>query len=235
MTIAIVGREEELASIERFLVEPRPGLSAFVLEGQAGVGKSTLWAASLERAKALGYLVLSARPAEAEQGLAHAGLADLFEGVLDEVLPHLSTTRRRALEIVLLVDDEPDGAVVDSRSIGTAVRGALEFLSTTQPLVVAIDDVQWLDASSTAALAFALHRLGAEELLDEAMRMREIADALGDKSMLKHVDALATRLLVTAGRLDDARAGYEAAIEHWRDGDEMFISMLLWSLALVEL
>ena len=77
--------------------------------------------------------------------------------------------------------------------------------------------------------------VGAKELPDEAARMREIADKLGDQSMLKHVDELATRLLVNAGRLDDARAGYEAAIERWCDRDEVFTSVLKWSLAWVEL
>ena len=84
-------------------------------------------------------------------------LGDLFEGVLDDVLPAPSPPRRRALEIALLVEDEPDG--FDARTLGVAVRNALEALAGQARVVVAIDDVQWLDPSSASALAFALRRM----------------------------------------------------------------------------
>ena len=106
-----------------------------------------------------GLRVLTSRPSEAERGLAHAGLGDLFEDVLDDVLPSLAPPRRRALEVALLVEDAPEDPV-DHRALAVAVRGALEALSEREPVVVAVDDVQWLDPSSARALAFALRRLG---------------------------------------------------------------------------
>jgi hypothetical protein len=102
---------------------------------------------------------VSSRPAEAERGLAHVGLDDLFEGVLDAVLPRLPPPRRRALEVALLLEDaRVDEA--DARAVGIATRSALELLAADGPLVVAIDDLQWFDAASGDALAFALRRLG---------------------------------------------------------------------------
>ena len=89
-----------LAFVDR-LIE---GSAALVLEGEAGIGKSTLWQAGVQAARERGIRVLVARPAEAERGLAHAGLGDLFEGVLESVLPVLPAPRRRALEIALLVE-----------------------------------------------------------------------------------------------------------------------------------
>jgi DNA-binding CsgD family transcriptional regulator len=157
MAVAIVGREEELDALHAFLERRSDGLVALALEGEAGIGKSTLWRAALEAAAARGVRVLATRPAEAERGLAHAALGDLLEDALEEVLPALSPPRRRALELALLLDDEPD-AQVDSRALGVAVRSALEALAA-DGLVLAIDDLQWLDASSAAALAFALRRL----------------------------------------------------------------------------
>ena len=85
MTSEIVGREEELAAVDAFLDAPRDRPAALVLEGSAGIGKSTLWLAALEKARARGLGVLSTRPAEAEQDLAFAGLGDLLEDVLEEV------------------------------------------------------------------------------------------------------------------------------------------------------
>jgi DNA-binding CsgD family transcriptional regulator len=159
MRFEIVGREEELASIHAFLDQGEGGPAALVLEGEAGVGKSTLWLAGVEHARAAGVRVLSTRPAQAEARLGHSGLGDLLEDVLDEVLPALEAPRRRALEVALLLED-PDDDPVDARALAVAVRGSLQRLGEQGRLLIAIDDVPWLDASSSSALAFALRRLG---------------------------------------------------------------------------
>jgi predicted ATPase len=163
---AVVGREEELRSLREFL-DGRPagtGPNAFVWEGEAGIGKSTLWLAAVEAASERGLRVLASRPGEAERELAHAGLGDLFDGALDDVLPELPAPRRRALEVALLVGDAA-GAPVDARALGVAVRSSLQLLAADEPVVIAIDDVQWLDASSASALAFALRRLAETDIL----------------------------------------------------------------------
>jgi DNA-binding CsgD family transcriptional regulator len=160
----IVGREEELASLDAFVSEAQGGLAGLVIEGDAGIGKSTLWLAGVEHARAQGLRVLSSRPAEAERGLAHAGLGDLFDDVLDDVLPALSLPRRRALEVALLIE-EASGDPVDRRALAVGVREVLQRLSEREPILIAVDDVQWLDRSSSSALAFALRRLGANRVL----------------------------------------------------------------------
>src|SRR5919108_1846802 len=87
MAYEIVGRDQELASVRAFVDGAGVGPAALVLEGEPGIGKSTLWLAGVERARESGSRILFSRPAEAERGLAHAGLGDLFEGVLEDVLP----------------------------------------------------------------------------------------------------------------------------------------------------
>jgi DNA-binding CsgD family transcriptional regulator len=157
--IEIVGREEELASIETFVAAADEGAAdALVLVGSAGIGKSTLWLAGVGLARTAGLRVLSARPAEGEEGLAYAGLGDLFEDVLADVLPLLSKPRRRALETALLVDDA-EGGKVEDRAVAVATRDALTLAGEDLPLFLAIDDAQWLDAASRSALTFALRRL----------------------------------------------------------------------------
>jgi predicted ATPase len=99
MSSEIVGRDAELETVRAFVERSSGGSHAFVLEGEAGIGKSTIWRAGVEKARDQGLHVLTSRPAEAERGLAHAGLGDLFERVLEDVLPALSTPRRRALEL----------------------------------------------------------------------------------------------------------------------------------------
>src|SRR5437870_8683458 len=187
MAVEVVGRDEELGSLDAFL-DRRPaaeGAIAFVLEGEAGIGKSTLWLAAVTAARERGLLVLSSRPAEAERGLAHAGLGDLFDDVLDDVLPALSMPRRRALEVALLLE-EASGDPVDHRALGVAVRGVLQLLSEREPILIAVDDVQWLDPSSSSALAFALRRLPASHVplllarrLVDRTQPSELEQALG--------------------------------------------------------
>jgi predicted ATPase len=189
----IVSREEELALLHAFIGREREGPAALVLEGEAGIGKSTLWLAGVEHARARGLRVLSSRPAEAERGLAYVGLDDLFEGVLDDVLPRLSAPRRRALEVALLMD-EASGDPVDRRAVAVAVRSVLQLLGETEPLLIAVDDVQWLDPSSSSALAFAVRRLGSTRvLLLLARRLVDVAQPIGPEQALdaEHVQRVA--------------------------------------------
>ena len=72
MAVEVVGRDEDLSSLNAFL-DPRPaaqGPLAIALEGEAGIGKSTLWSAAVDAARERGLRVLSSRPAESERGLA---------------------------------------------------------------------------------------------------------------------------------------------------------------------
>ena len=152
------GRDDELRSLAAFLDRSDGGLGALVLEGEAGIGKSTIWLAGIEAARERGLRVLFARPAEVESGVAYAALGDLLEEALPDVLPDLPAPRRRALETALLIED-PTGEPVDVRTLAVAVRDALDLLAERRPTLIAVDDVQWLDPSSASALGFALRRL----------------------------------------------------------------------------
>ncbi len=165
MAVEVIGRDDDLSSLyaRLDLRGTGQGPAAIALEGEAGIGKSTLWRAAADAARARKLRVLSSRPAESERTLAHAGLGDLFEGALDDILPALPPPRRRALEVALLIEDAT-GRPVDARALGVAVRSALELLAE-DGLVVAIDDLQWLDPSSASALGFALRRLPDADIL----------------------------------------------------------------------
>ncbi len=160
----LFGRDDELRAIHAFLDRPAgAGVAGLVLEGEAGIGKSTIWLAGVEAARDRGLRVLSSRPAEVELGVEHAGLGDLLEDVLGEVVDELEAPRRRALETALLLGEEA-GAPVDFRTLAVAVRSALHLLAERQPILLAVDDVQWLDAPSRTALEFALRRLQGENI-----------------------------------------------------------------------
>ena len=157
----IAGRDAELASIRDFVAAVSDGAAALVLQGEAGVGKTTLWEAGAAEAESNGVRILRARSAESETVLGFSGLGDLLDPVLEEALGRLPDPQRRALSRALVLDEE-DGPPPDAHAIGVAVLGVLRALAETGPLLLAIDDIQWFDAESSAALAYAGRRLGAE-------------------------------------------------------------------------
>ena len=205
MGAAVVGRDGELEAVERFLDGAALGPSALVLEGTAGIGKTTLWQAATERSAARGYTTLACRAAESEAKLALAALADLLGGLGDDLLAGLPAPQRQALEVALLRRDA-HGPLRDPRALATAVRSVLLELAARGPLLVAIDDLQWLDAPSARMLEFAVRRLG-------TARVGILATSrLGDP----RADRLPLERALPAGRVVRVRVGplSVAALHH---------------------
>jgi len=160
--IDLVGRESESQAVRDALANG-PAAGALVLEGAAGVGKTVLWEAGLAHATALGKRVVSARPGEAETGLSHAALGDLLGPLLDELRALLPGPQGDALDVALL-RVEPAEAVVEPRAVAAATLTALRLTARQGPVLLAIDDAQWLDDASESALRFALRRLRNEQV-----------------------------------------------------------------------
>ena len=182
MGVAAVGgdlvRTAEWHRVRDFAQEVRTSPAALAIQGEAGAGKSTLWRAGLEAAAAAGHRQLRSEPSASETDLSFAGLADLLSGVLPRVAEQIPAPQREALEIALLLrpaGDEPPTA----RAIGLALLTALRACVSEGPVLVAVDDVQWLDEASLDALAFALRRVASGPLsLLVAARAQAAADPL---------------------------------------------------------
>jgi DNA-binding CsgD family transcriptional regulator len=97
-------------------------------------------------------------PSRSEVKLAFAGLADLLEPYLETFIDALPSPQARALRVALLIDDA-GGQPPEPRVIAAAFRSALGLLARAAPVLVVVDDVQWLDAATAAAVAFAARRL----------------------------------------------------------------------------
>jgi DNA-binding CsgD family transcriptional regulator len=134
---------------------------AAVIVGEPGIGKTALWRAALKAAEARSLSVLSCRGSEAEARFSFACLADLIGRVVPDVLPRLPRPQRRALETALALSGS-DGPPVEEGVAAFAFLNTLRRLAIGKGLVLGIDDVQWLDASSLAMLRFALSRLETE-------------------------------------------------------------------------
>jgi DNA-binding CsgD family transcriptional regulator len=153
----LVGREEEVAAIRAFLAGPANKAPALLLRGDAGIGKTTLWSAAIDHAESLGFRPLVARPAEAESGLSFSVLGDLLGDLHDEI-GRLREVQRKALRLALLLE-EPGSWSPDARALGAAVGALVDGLAEHQPVVIAIDDIQWIDRPSASALSYGLRRV----------------------------------------------------------------------------
>ena len=155
----VFGREAELDAVERFLdaTEQSDVPAALVLEGAPGIGKSAIWREAISRARQRGVRTLSSRPAEAEASLSYSGLADLVDPAYDEVRHVLPPPQQQALDVALLRTLAERRT--DPRTTGTGFVSLLQALAASGPLILAIDDVQWLDRASARALEFAVRRL----------------------------------------------------------------------------
>src|SRR4029450_11462706 len=159
----LIGREDELDLVETFLDGVAEGPCALVLSGEAGIGKTILWEAGVEEAGEGYTYVLTCRGVEAKASLSFAGLSELLAPVFDEVADSLLPPRRRALEVALLLV-EPGEATPDAHAIGLAVLDLLRALADRGPVLVALDDLQWLDPASAGVVQIALRRLRDEQV-----------------------------------------------------------------------
>ena len=150
-------RQTESRRIAGFLASAATEPSALLIEGEPGIGKTTLWLEALELARNQGFGVLSARAAAAESVLAYTALADLLDGVPASAWADLPDPQRFAVDQVLMRAD--NGSATDQRAVAAAFLSVVEYLTDEGPLLVAIDDLQWIDPSSMHVVAFAARRL----------------------------------------------------------------------------
>ncbi len=158
-TEGLVGRRAELELISQFLDGIPSGPRGLVFEGEAGIGKTALFTAAVARARDRGYRVLPSSPTPPDTALSFSGLEDLLHDIVDEVAPVLPEPQRRAIEIALLLRD-PEGEPPGALAVALAVRGTLVALAEKTAVLVALDDAQWLDDPSAAALGHAIRRVG---------------------------------------------------------------------------
>ncbi|HTI74331.1 MAG TPA: ATP-binding protein, partial [Mycobacterium sp.] len=147
MTAGMASRPAAEQALDEFLAAAAFAPSALLVDGEAGIGKTTLLRAGLARARERDVRVLSARAVEAESVLAYASLADLLAEVDASTWADLPTPQRIAIDRVLLRQLAAD-VVTDQRAVAAAFLSVLDRLTEHGPVLLAIDDLQWLDPST---------------------------------------------------------------------------------------
>lgn len=157
MSSGTIGRPAEFRAVKELLQSAAVGPSALVIEGEAGVGKTTLWLAGVAEARERGFQVLEALAGQAETTMAYAAVADLLGDIQPAALAELPDIQRVAVDRVLLCTDD-EGPTTDQGVVAAALASAVDVLSGAAPVLIALDDVQWLDPSSQAVIATAARR-----------------------------------------------------------------------------
>lgn len=160
-TAGVLGQGDELRELGRFLDEVQNGPTAVVINGDIGAGKTTLLRAAVVGARTRRYRVLACHPSESEASLTFAALGDLLDGVVDELQADIPSPQLRALRIAVLLDD-PQGPLPDLRAVAVGTLGILRTLARISPVVIALDDHQWLDPATARVLRFIARRLEVE-------------------------------------------------------------------------
>jgi DNA-binding CsgD family transcriptional regulator len=173
------GRGRELAELDALVSQARTGRSgALIVSGEAGVGKTALLDAMVQRATAhvrIARIVAS----ESEMELAYAGLQQLCSHMMSRV-DDLPETQRDALQTAFGLRV---GAAPSPFLVGLAVLGLFTSAATERHLLCVVDDAQWLDQASARAIAFVARRLEAEGVAI-VLGMRVVDETFADLPQL---------------------------------------------------
>ncbi|WP_409436591.1 helix-turn-helix transcriptional regulator [Mycobacterium sp. SMC-14] len=157
MRPGLADRKAETSAVCAFLDTALGEPATLVLEGEPGIGKSTLLWEAAEAATARGYRVLSASGAPTEVRYAYAAVADLLADIDAAVLAELPEVQRAALDRVR--QGGADGPAGDERMVAASFLAVIRSVSSVAPVLLCVDDAQWLDASSQMVIGFAERRL----------------------------------------------------------------------------
>jgi DNA-binding NarL/FixJ family response regulator len=155
---AVIGRSDDLRAIAQYLEVAGTRPSALLIDGEAGIGKSTLWVSALERAAEVGFHTVSASASKAETEMEYGTVADLLGEIDREVLVGMPEAQLSAIDHVTL-RDTTDISTPELPVVAAALMSVIQKLSRNAPVLIGIDDVQWLDHCSRAVIADVARRL----------------------------------------------------------------------------
>lgn len=195
---ALVGREHELETIERLVAGVDEGGRSLVIRGAPGVGKSALLEAVGEELSGRGWRVLRTDGTPSERRLPFAALHKLLRPIIGEA-GRLHARQRHAL---LRVFGLEDGAAPGLFLVALAALELLAERAILGPVLVLVEDTQWLDRSTADVLGFVARRLESDPVLLLASGRDVDSDPLADSGLpelhLSALDAASSAALLDA-------------------------------------
>jgi DNA-binding CsgD family transcriptional regulator len=153
--VPLIGRDAEMAEISDFVHRAATHGAALLLTGEAGVGKSALMDNAVQRVATSLGCVVRASGKQFQSGASFSCLDELVTP-LRVHLEHVSALYSSALMVALgWTGGRPPSSSVVSNAALALFRRAAE----AAPLLIAVDDTQWLDLPSSSVLSFVARRL----------------------------------------------------------------------------
>ncbi|MYW62520.1 AAA family ATPase [Streptomyces sp. SID8379] len=149
----MIGRESEQEVLSAFVADT--GGRSLVLRGDTGVGKSALLEHVVDVAATHAYRIIRAAGVEAESELPFAGLHQFLYPLLSHI-DRLDDMHRKVFDVVF---GRSEGTPPSVMTLGIAVLDLLSLAASQEPLLLVLDDGQWMDASSTEVCGFVGRRL----------------------------------------------------------------------------
>ncbi|WP_127506405.1 ATP-binding protein [Actinoplanes solisilvae] len=203
----LFGREVELTHLHRFLESTRVSGDVLMVRGEPGVGKSALLAAAADLAGADGMRVLRANGSEFEADVSYSLLNQLLLPLYADI-QRLPPALRDALTVALGFGPGPAPAAL------LVCNAALFLLTTaarTKPVLLIVDDLQWIDRPSAVVLGFVARRVqgtpvgvitasrtGMESFVDRGGLTEVTVEPLSDEASARLID---TRFPAMIGRM----------------------------------
>ena len=178
----LLGREEEQRLLASLLDEVATRGQALVLRSEPGIGKSRLLSEAANKARERGMAVLAATGVQSEAHLPFAGLHQLLRPVRERAL-ELPRIQRDALDAAFGLTDE---VAPELYRIAMAVLDLISDVAGDSPLLLVVDDAQWLDRPSADVLAFVARRIESDPVLLLVAARDGYASALADAGLPEH-------------------------------------------------
>src|SRR5260370_27050678 len=157
----LVGRDAEMALLDKALAEAAEHGGALLVTGAAGIGKTALLDVAASDARSRGNKVLTVTGLESETDLPYAGLHQL----LQPFLPSAGALPGPQTDALLTALGMRDGARPEVFLVGLATLSLLDKVAGERPLVVVADDFQWMDRATSSVLSFVARPLDSAHLL----------------------------------------------------------------------
>ena len=223
----LVGRDDELRRVGE-VAGFTGSAGAVLIEGEAGIGKTSLWRAGLATAGEAGASVRATVAVESEARFAYSSLADLVGDLRTADFDELAPVPRAALERALLLSGAPEHDV-ELHAVSVGFASTLALLAESSRLVIAVDDEQWLDPASAAVLSFAVRRAPSDRVRFLFTRRSGLASTMRDglaQADVIRLEALSfgalQHLLVSHGF---ALSAFAARRIHERSGGNPFFAL----------
>jgi DNA-binding CsgD family transcriptional regulator/tetratricopeptide (TPR) repeat protein len=196
----LLGRDQEQSLLRSLLDEVATRGRALVLRGEPGIGKSRLLSATARIARERGMSVLTTSGVQSEAHLPFAGLHQLLRPVRGRAA-ELPAVQRAALDAAFGLTDE---LAPEHYRIAMAALDLVSEVATDAPLLLVVEDAQWLDRPTSDVLAFVARRIESDPIILLAATREGYPSVLGDAGLPEY--SLAGLDDATAGTLLDAWA-----------------------------